>query len=332
MKDSPQVSVVMSTYDDAAHLDATIESVLSQTFGDFEFIIVNDGSPDPRTGGILARRAAKDRRVHVITKQNEGLTKALIEGCAACEGSYIARMDVGDVMLPDRLCVQQAFMDQHDDVAFVSCWTEVCGPAWEHLSTSKGVDTGTGGIAMLPAAADEAMSGGPTCHPSVMFRRAAYLAAGQYRWQFYYGQDWDLWFRLAEHGKFHIVPKVLYRTRILPEGISAMNRDRQVLIAECLRAACRCRGVGQDESAVLSRAAAIRPGCAGHRLKRSRPSEGWYLVGEQLRRNGDARCRRYLLQAIRQSPWDGRPWVRLMQSFLPAHPRHAVDRAGGPVT
>ena len=312
---SPAISVVVSTYNDASHLAESIESVLSQDFADFEFIIVNDGSPDPRTGEILARYSTLDPRIRVITKQNEGLTKALIDGCAAARGEHIARLDVGDTMTPERLQLQRAFLESHADVVFVSCWTEFCGPKWEQLNTEKGRDTGPDGMAILPLASGENLTAGPTCHPSVMFRRAAYEAAGGYRWQFYYGQDWDLWYRLAERGRFHIIPQVLYRVRVLPQGISATNRDRQDAISECWRDVCRCRALGLDEAEWLARAATIRPAGGSSPKCRSR-SEGCYLVGEQLRRNGDPRCRRYLIEAIRQRPADLRPWVRLLQTMV----------------
>ena len=93
----------MSTYNDTACLAESIDSVLTQDFTDFEFVIVNDGSPDPRTAQVLAEYARRDVRIRVITKANEGLTRALIDGCKASRGEYIARIDVGDAMVSNRL-------------------------------------------------------------------------------------------------------------------------------------------------------------------------------------------------------------------------------------
>jgi len=147
-------------------------------------------------------------------------------------------------------------------------------------------------------------------------RTEAYRKAGGYRWQFYYGQDWDLWYRLAELGMFAMVPATLYRARVLPEGISAVHRDRQVAIDRCHQEVRRLRSRHAEDAPALARAAEIRPGGSAGVVQRTRPSEGWYAVGEQLRRNGDPRCIRYLREAICRSPSDPRPWVRLVQALL----------------
>lgn len=314
----PSISVVMSTYKDADHLAASIDSVLAQDFPDFEFVIVNDGSPDPRTGEILADYAARDGRIRVITKPNEGLTKALIDGCAAARGEYIARIDVGDVMTPDRLRRQKAVLDAQPDVVFVSSWTEYCGPQWEHLTLQKGKnppDDGKG-LAVLPAKPGDGLLAGPTCHPSVLMRYSAYSKAGGYRWQFYYAQDWDLWYRLAEQGKFAMVNDILYRVRVLPTGISSRQRARQREVSRWGREAFRQRLLGLDESDCLAAAARIRPGGPKPFWASLLATNGSYFIGEQLRRNRDPRCANYLITAIKHRPWDPRPWIRLVQCAL----------------
>ncbi len=395
-----RVSVVMSTYNDAAHLPASIESVLSQDLADFEFIIVNDGSPDPRTAGILADYARRDPRVRVITKQNEGLTKALIEGCAAARGEYLARIDVGDTMTPDRLRRQSEVLDRHPEVVFVSCWTEFCGPEWEHLWIEKGTQPaknangreGGGRLSerreatlgcglralgsdcrspsrcsgesapapgsappaprcghlpepasapdlqpllhsalpapnsappaawiadVLPDHPGENLKAGPTSHPSVMMRTEAYHEAGGYRWQFYYGQDWDLWYRLAELGRFAMIPDVLYRVRVMPLGISASHHQRQMAIGQCSLDAFARRRQGLREDDILALAAAIRPNKGKPRRNvRQCLANGYYFVGETLRRNADPRCRRYLWLAFRADPLHLRCVLRLAQSLV----------------
>ena len=321
----------MSTYNDAVHLAESVDSVLSQVFTDFEFVIVNDGSPDLRTAEILAEYARRDPRIRVITKQNAGLTKALIDGCAAAKGQYIARLDVGDVMTPDRLRRQVEVLEQHPEVVFVSCWTEFCGPEWEPLWTEEGpVATSPSSVWLgnvLPDTPGENLKAGPTCHPSVMMRAEAYHRAGGYRWQFYYGQDWDLWYRLAEQGWFALVPAALYRVRMLPQGVSSHNHERQMQIGQCSFAAFGCRRQGIPEDAVLARAAAIRPGRLNRRAGRSRRGAGDYFVGEILRRNGDRRCRQYLWRAVRADTLAVGRLFRLLQSLL--LPRARVAAGGG---
>src|SRR5262245_6785124 len=97
-----EVSVVMSVYNGASNLPATINSILSQEGVALEFIVVNDGSTD-KTGEILDDYARRDNRVRVIHQKNTGLTRGLIRGCDAARGEFIARQDAGDISLPERL-------------------------------------------------------------------------------------------------------------------------------------------------------------------------------------------------------------------------------------
>lgn len=313
----PTISVVMGVCNGAGHLRETIESVLAQTDPDFEFIIVNDGSTDPQVSAILAGMAARDARLRVFAKANEGLTRALMDGCAAACGRYIARIDAGDAMQPGRLTEQRAVLDGDDRVAFVSCWTEVCGPQWEPLGVKKEQPTGSAGMPILAPAPEARLLSGPTHHASVLFRRSAYEAVGGYRPAFYYAQDWDLWYRLAGQGWFHLIPQVLQRVRVFPEGISPRHRRMQHALGQLALEAFRARQCGESEAPALEQAAALRPdpGDMG-RSGRRRAAEGLYFIASQLRRNRDARCRDYFRQTLRAWPLHGRAWVGWMLSAL----------------
>src|SRR5262245_10874644 len=118
---APVVSVVIGTYNDAGCLSAAIDSIRAQTFGDWELIVVNDGSTDG-TAALLDRYAAADHRISVILQANAGLTQALIRGCAAARGAYIARQDADDISYPLRLQRQVEALAAKPDVGLVSCW------------------------------------------------------------------------------------------------------------------------------------------------------------------------------------------------------------------
>ena len=135
MNERPDVSVVMSVYNGAAHLHETIDSILSQEGVSLEFVMVNDGSTD-HSSQILKEYAERDSRVRIIHQENQGLTRALITGCAAAKGHYIARQDVGDVSLPDRLRKQITRIKQTPDIVSVSCGTRFVGPDSEYLYDS----------------------------------------------------------------------------------------------------------------------------------------------------------------------------------------------------
>lgn len=312
----PVVSVVMSTYNDVDHLSDTIDSVLSQTLTDFEFIIVNDGSPDPDTRPVLEGYAARDPRVKIIDKENQGITRALMNGCNRGRGAYIARIDVGDVMLPRRLQLQKEALDKYPGVGFVSCWTEFCAPEWEHLWVSKGCPEIREPVNLLPENPEEGLIGDIPHHGSVMFRKTFYDQAGGYRWQFYYGQDWDLWYRLAVLGMYYIVPEILYRARIVPHGISMINSRRQRMIAQCSREAFVARMKTEPEASVLEKAAQLRPSRQKNHYKRKNLEPGYYFIGEGLRRNGNKKARKYFIKAIRDNIFSFRSYIRLAQMFL----------------
>ena len=172
---------------------------------------------------------------------------------------------------------------------------------------------------MIPQRLEDGLAGDIPHHSSVMFRKTVYESVGGYRKQFYYGQDWDLWYRLAEIGDFFIIPEVLYRVRIFPESISMTNRHCQDSIAECSKGAFIARCRKEDEQPWIEKAASIHPDnlISPKKIDQKFNKEpGLYFIGEALRRNGDRRCRPYFLSAISQSPFRVRSYIRFMQSCI----------------
>src|SRR5262249_10266218 len=114
--ENPKVSVAMSVHNGERFLAEATDSILGQTFRDFELILVDDGSTDG-SGAIADAYQRKDTRVRVIHQHKFGLVAALNQACEQARGEYIARMDADDVAIPDRLVRQVAFMDAHPEVA-----------------------------------------------------------------------------------------------------------------------------------------------------------------------------------------------------------------------
>ena len=314
MRAAPDISVVMAVYNGAGHLRETVDSILTQEGVDFEFVIVDDGSTDA-TPRLLADYAEKDPRVRVITQINEGLTAALVTGCRAARGHYVARQDCGDTSLPDRLRLQAELLDRYPDCTFVSGWTEFIGPMGEHLHIAKGSGRATTPIAILDATQQWGTLDGPTSHPSVMFRKTAYEAAGGYRRPFRYGQDWDLWYRLAALGRFCMLGQVVLRATIAPQSISALQTEAQRALAELSHKAMRVRLAGGSDAEVLARAEAISrtPRSRGH--ARAQQAAASYFIGQLLIRNGDAAGLKYLRRALTDNPLNIRTWL----AFLRGH-------------
>lgn len=306
-----KLSVVMSVYNGADRLVETMDSILAQTMTDFEVVTINDGSTDA-SGALLDDYAKRDPRVRVMHQENRGLTRALIAGCAAARGELIARHDAGDTSAATRFAIQTRMLQENSDVTFVSCATQYVGPESEPLWITRPVTSGKA-LSILSGDPARPLSEGPTHHGSVMFRRDAYERAGGYRDAFYYGQDFDLWYRLAEGGTFQASEEVLYTARITAGSISSAARASQEKLATLSAAAFHARRRGESDQPVLLEAAKVLP-MPGVPSRRNRAA-GLYFIGEALRRNGDPRARRYLREALAFWPLSPRVWIRLIQSL-----------------
>ena len=302
----------MGVYNGGEELRPTLDSILGQTGVGFELIVVDDGSTDA-TGAVLDQLAAHDARVRVIHQQNQGLTRALIAGCAEARGKYIARHDCGDTSHPGRLAAQRALLAENPDLVFVSCWTAYVGPEGEPLYEVRGSEAAAKPMTILDPSREWGVIDGPTHHGSVMMRRDAYVRAGGYRSEFAAGQDWDLWYRVAAIGKFQIVQSTHYIAQITPGSISGGARAAQQELAKLSLAAMRARHEGKSEEMFLQQAAAVRP---AHDSSPCGEARGLYAIGEALRRRRDPRARRYFRRAISLCPSLIKVWIRYAQSFF----------------
>lgn len=294
---APVVSVVMGVYNGAAHLQQTLESILSQAGCDLEFVVVDDGSTD-ETGRILDEWAVRDERLSVIHQQNTGLTRALIRGCAEARGEFIARQDAWDVSLPGRLAAQCAYLGNNPDTVMVSCGTRFVGPENEPLYevVRSGEELGKG-LSNL----DVETIQGPPHHGSAMFRRSAYVKAGGYRPAFVVAQDIDLWLRLAEQGKCWGLNDVYYLARLAANSISGRRRAEQmragVLAIEC----AKLRRLGQNDQARID-SEAVPEIRAGGRTSRQEKSRFYYFIGACLRKSDPLAAKRYFRRAVQENP------------------------------
>jgi glycosyltransferase involved in cell wall biosynthesis len=308
----PLVSIVMGVYNDAERVPAAIESIRAQTLSDWELIVVDDGSTD-QTPAVLDDYQSQDRRIRVIRQQNSGLTRALIAGCSAATGEFIARQDADDVSLPQRLQRQAECLLSHPHVGLVSSWTDIIGPQDEPLEVVRRPVDPTDATRLLVVDHQ-----GPPAHGSVMFRRELSRSVGGYRPEFHFAQDIDLWLRMTEHSQLAYIDEVLYRWRRCNAGISAARHAQQ---SEFGRLAFACRAArdrGETETAQLTQAAeltaAVKRDYVPGRAATSRSSAMSYIIGTQLARRGDRRAYGYLWSVLRQRPWDWRAWARIVQS------------------
>jgi glycosyltransferase involved in cell wall biosynthesis len=314
MNKYPEVSVVMSVYNGASHLAATLDSILSQEGVELEFIVVNDGSSD-KSGQILNDYAQRDSRLRIIHQQNTGLTRALIRGCDAARGEFIARQDAGDVSLPRRLEDQVALLRDYRDCVLVSCWTDMIGPQGEFLYTLRGTGAASRPINILSPEAEWGVIDGPTHHSSAMFRTEQYFQCGGYRSEFYYGQDWDLWYRLVSLGEFCTLQKALCVCRIALGSISSSWRQEQMRFARLSRNAMLMRQKGISDDPVLAEAQQIVSSLK-RRVTRHDNAAANYFIAKCLLANRNETAINYLMSAIKDNPLHLRAWIRLAQSVF----------------
>ena len=205
---SPQISVVLTTYNRAKHLPRAIASILNQTLTDFEFIIVNDGSTDD-TRKVLATYAKNDSRIKVIHQKNGGLGQAQNEGVRHANGDYIAFMDDDDRSLPTRLAEQLSFLRQRPNLAACVCYYQIVKVIGERIQKNGLTGPRHDGIAY----GKELLKKIPLTSPltsMMMITKEAFTTCGGYRPFFKINEDLDFTLRFQEKFRAAVMPKTVY--------------------------------------------------------------------------------------------------------------------------
>ncbi len=200
---APRVSVVMSCYNTCAYLPAAIDSVLHQTFSDFEFIIINDGSTD---GSREYLDSLTDPRIKVVHQENQGLGIPINQHMKICRGEYIVRTDSDDYCFPERIEKQVELLDSSPETVMIGSQMRYFNEVSEGATTS------------LPTRHEDILNGllkglHTMSHPTMMFRRSLLDKIEGYRWHGV-GEDWGLQLDAAKHGKLGMVSETLYKMRL----------------------------------------------------------------------------------------------------------------------
>lgn len=216
-----RVSVLIPVYNGSQFLRQSLESILCQTWTDFELLLIDDCSTDSSTE-IIAEFAERDPRIRAVYHaKNLGLAGTLNEGLRLAKGTYVARLDHDDEALPDRLRIQVEFLDSHPEVVLV-------GGSYVNMGLSPNLDR----LCSLPTSPDEISRILPRenciCHPAVMMRRQIVLDAGGYRQEFRNAEDYDLWLRLSRVGPLANVSQPVIRYRLTTSGMSYSRRWEQL--------------------------------------------------------------------------------------------------------
>ena len=241
-----RASIIMAVHNGARHLPAALASLTSQTFREWELVVVDDGSTDD-TAQQLEQFARQDRRVALIRQEHRGLTVSLNRAIAAAGGAYLARHDADDLSHPQRLERQVRYLERQPRVAAVGTAGEVIGAEGEILAP---LATRRRGAAIRRGLRSARVT---PIHGSMMMRRDALAAVGGYREAFRFSQDVDLWLRILERFEMANLPERLYQWRLNPQGVYAAQRLMQLKYCGVALAFARERArFGQDSYDVLA--------------------------------------------------------------------------------
>lgn len=271
----------MPVYNGERFLRAAVESILQQSFHDFEFVVIDDGSTDS-TPRMLA--GIQDPRLKIFSLPHAGLVHALNEGIGRCRGDYIARMDADDLSHPNRLAREYEFLAAHPDVALVTCLSDLMDDAGCPVGRTTG---GVSDDMILELAA-----GNSIVHGSIMVRRDSLPPAPVYVGP---PEDYWLWVQMARAGKqFRCIPEVLYGFRTHGQRYSVTHARSQ------------SAGIVEVQWPLLEECSSNRD--MNRPEVRVRVLRGWgnvagaaYCAGDRQR--GDIARRRFL--ELANGNWDG---------------------------
>lgn len=218
---TPIISVVMPVYNAEKYLDEAIQSILNQTYEDFEFIIINDGSTDGSLE-IIKKYKNQDERIVLISRENRGLITSLNEGIEKANGKYIARMDADDISLSERFEKQIELMRSQD--------IDICGG--NYLSING--DGSLFSLNLTPQSHEfctlSLISKVPFAHPTVMIKKE-FLDKYNCRYgqsEYKKAEDLDLWIKMHQKGaKFGNVSELTLKYRIIENSLSKVN-DKKI--------------------------------------------------------------------------------------------------------
>jgi hypothetical protein len=219
----------MAVYNGGHYLPELLTTTRSQTFRDYEWIIVDDGSTDGTRELLRAAAGSEPRIVLIENDQNIGLAKSLNRGLDAVRGRYIARLDADDRLHPERLARQFAYLEAHPEIGILGTQMDLIDSAGQSAGVYR-VSCDHDRIVWM------FLFGSLIAHPTVMIRRTVIEAVGKYDPFFTCTEDIDLWVRCIGHAQFANLPDALYDYRKHPGSVSVKKADLQQAEMRQLRA------------------------------------------------------------------------------------------------
>jgi glycosyltransferase involved in cell wall biosynthesis len=284
----------MAVYNGDRFVRDALESILWQTYTNFEFIIINDGSTD-NSGKILEEYAAIDSRIRLVSRENRGLTVSLNEGITMARGEFLARMDADDISLPQRFDQEIAHLRAHPELVLVGSRVLLIDP--DGLPIREACDERT------HEEIDQAHLNRrwPVVHPVVMMRTEAVRQVGGYRDRYNTLEDLDLFLRLAEVGKLANLPQVLLKYRQHFGSVTHSKEQQQMRIRQSIYdEAYARRGLPTPEKTPAKQ----------HQPRRKFEQHS-YWAWSALKAGNIHTARKHALVTVRQAPWWPHSWLVL---------------------
>jgi len=291
----PQVSVLMCVYNTVPYLAEAVESILNQTFADFEFVIVDDGSTDGSLD-LLKDYEAQDKRIRIYASRHLGISKARNITLKEAKGEYCAIMDSDDIAAPERIEKQVSFLNANPQCAAVGCGFLLVDPdglplkeiipaldhenIWKRLLTSR-----------------QGAGAGST------FRRDALLAVGGFREHLIIAEDLDILLRIGESWKLANLPDVLLKHRLHPES-TCHSTDWD--------AALNCvRGILADAYERMGLGDPPEPEYQPLTLRQRYHLWSWWAATSGFSES----ARKYAVKALRTAPLSLKSWYMLLRAY-----------------
>ncbi len=231
-KSSPDISVLLPVYNAQNYLEKAIDSILAQSFKNFELVLINDGSTDDSTE-ICRKFAREDSRIVLIEQENKGLITTLNLGIETCRAPLIARMDADDIAEKERFARQKLYMDENPDTLVLGSAITLIDEYDQLIGKVRYPKAGRGMDHYI------FKHGSPVAHPAVMMSRKAALELGGYRIAYKHAEDYDLWLRFHKMGKIHNLEESLLRYRHHSGQITVQNAKEQALVSVIARYAAK---------------------------------------------------------------------------------------------
>jgi len=306
MNEYRPVTVLMPVYNGANYIAEAIDSVLKQSYTDYEFLIINDGSTDNTTEIISS---FNDSRIQVINHFHRmGIATALNTGLVNAKGKYIARFDADDICLPGRLALQVNFLESHPDYILTGSDAEYISESGEHLFHFKCI--GYTNEQILKKINYQC----PFIHSSVMYRKEPVLKAGGYSLYAHNFEDYFLWVSLHKFGKFSNLPQPLIKVRFNPASATIDEKRRGRLFRKMKRDIIQRGCITKEEGDILNNI--IR----SQEVQKIKEGAYYSLCGKKylLNNHQPLKARASLMRAIQIHPLRLDNYALYLLSYFPA--------------